>query len=261
MGEEVHSQFSEDADIETATQGYASRFQGPAGEYFLEAQTRLTLELMRRWPEATVLDVGGGHAQLAVPLARAGYRVTVTGSSSACANRLESSLGQGLLDFRCCDMLNLPFERREFDIVIAFRLLPHVHQWQRLVGELCRVARHAVVVDYPDRRSFNFVQGLFFGWKKAVEKNTRPFRCFTRTQLAAEFAKHGFGRPDIRPEFFWPMVLHRALNRGAFSRSLEAVSRALGLTSTFGSPVIMRVHPSKTVEPSPTASAATEAPR
>lgn len=254
--EEAESLFPENADIETATEGYASRFLGPAGEYFLEAQTRLTLELMHRWPGATVLDVGGGHAQLAVPLAKAGYRVTVTGSSPACTNRLNSFLEQGLLDFRCCDMLNLPFDRREFDIVIAFRLLPHVHQWPRLVGELCRVARHAVVVDYPDRRSFNFVQGLFFGWKKAVEKNTRPFRCFTRTQLAAEFAKYGFDRPDVRPEFFWPMVLHRVLNRAAFSRSIEAVSRVLGLTSTFGSPVIMRVHSSKTVAPSPTATEA-----
>lgn len=256
MEEEVERMFPENADVETATEGYARRFVGPAGEYFLETQTRLTLELMHRWPAAKVLDVGGGHAQLALPLAEAGYRVTVTGSSPACANRLESSLEQGRLEFRCCNMLNLPFDRREFDIVIAFRLLPHVHQWPTLIRELCRVARHAVVVDYPDRRSFNLVQTQFFGWKKAVEKNTRPFRCFTRTQLAAEFALHGFARPVVRPEFFWPMVLHRALNRAAFSRSIEAVSRVLGLTSVFGSPVIMRVHSSETVAPSPTATEA-----
>ncbi len=260
MGE-TESQFPECADIETASEGYARRFSGSAGKYFLEAQTRSTLELIRRWPRATVLDVGGGHAQLAEPLAATGYRVTVTGSSPACRNRLEASLERGLLDFRCCDMLNLPFDRQEFDIVIAFRLLPHVHRWQKLVGELSRVARHAVVVDYPDRRSFNLVQASFFGWKKAIEKNTRPFRCFSRNQLAAEFAKHGFVRPDFRPEFFFPMVLHRALNRATFSRSLEAVSRVLGLTSIFGSPVIMRVQPREAIAPSPTTDAATKVPR
>lgn len=240
---EPDCQFSENADIETASEGYARRFSGPAGEYFLEAQTRSTLDLVRSWPAGSILDVGGGHAQLAVPLAEAGYRVTVTGSSPVCRERLNPALGQGRMEFRCCDMLDLPFERGDFDIVIAFRLLPHVQRWPELVAELCRVARRAVVVDYPDRRSFNVVQASFFGWKKAIEKNTRPFRCFSRGELAAEFARHGFVRPVFRPEFFFPMVLHRALGQAAVSRSLEAIAGTLGLTKLFGSPVIMRVQP------------------
>ena len=37
-----------------------------------------------------MLDVGGGHGQLAIPLCRAGYRVTVLGSDASCRRRLEA---------------------------------------------------------------------------------------------------------------------------------------------------------------------------
>lgn len=232
--------FAETADVETASEEYARRFAGPVGKFFLEIQTRLFLELLARWPDATVLDVGGGHAQLAVPLVQGGFRLTVTGSSESCRERLDRNLQPGSFTFRVCDVLDLPYEDNEFDVVVAFRLLPHVDQWQKLIREMCRVARLAVIIDYPDRRSFNLVQKAFFGWKKAVERNTRPFRCFARAEVAAEFAKNRFGKPEYRPEYFVPMAIHRALGRQRVSSRLEAISRGLGLTRLFGSPVILR---------------------
>ena len=72
--------YLETADIETASEGYASRFRGAAGEYFLARQADITLEFLRDLPGAKVLEVGGGHAQLAEPLVKNGYRVTITGS-------------------------------------------------------------------------------------------------------------------------------------------------------------------------------------
>ncbi len=60
--------FEEHADIETATADYASRFSGEAGKYFLDQQTAITLQLLKDYPKARVLDVGGGLAQLAEPL-------------------------------------------------------------------------------------------------------------------------------------------------------------------------------------------------
>ncbi|MDQ2673475.1 MAG: methyltransferase, partial [Chloroflexota bacterium] len=71
----------EDADVESSSEAYARRFAGPVGQWFLELQARLTLESLAGLPPgATILDVGGGHAQLAPPLVEAGYRVTVVGS-------------------------------------------------------------------------------------------------------------------------------------------------------------------------------------
>jgi len=231
----------ESADIETSSEDYARRFAGPVGEYFLDVQARATLDLVRPWPGARALEIGGGHAQVAVPLVRHGYRVTVSGSDESCRARLDRFLPAGSFEFIRCDMLRLPFPNRHFDLVLAYRLLPHVERWTDLIREMCRVARTAVVVDYPDIRSFNAVQRMFFGWKRAIEQNTRPFRCFRRRDLVSEFARHGFGDPAWRHEFFFPMVIHRAAGSAVFSLGLETVPRLLGLTRAFGSPVILRV--------------------
>jgi 2-polyprenyl-3-methyl-5-hydroxy-6-metoxy-1,4-benzoquinol methylase len=231
---------TETADLETASEGYARRFAGPVGEHFLAVQARATLALLAPLAGGSVLDVGGGHAQLAVPLVAAGFRVTVAGSSEGCRARLDRLLPHGAFDFRAADLLALPFPDRSFDAVLAFRLLPHVESWRELLAELCRVARQAVIVDYPDRRSWNLFAGALFGAKRRVEGNTRPYRCFTRREVIATLACSGFGRPVLSPQFFLPMVVHRALGRAGLSRALERVSGALGLTRAFGSPIVLR---------------------
>lgn len=235
---------TETADVETASDAYAARFAGAVGAFFLATQTRAALALLAPWPGARVLDVGGGHAQLAAPLAGAGYRVTVAGSSEVCRTRLDRLLPAGGCEFRACDLLALPFADGEFDAVLCFRLLPHAARWRELVAELCRVARRVVVLDYPDRRSANVLAPQLFRWKRRVESDTRPYACFTRREVTGELARHGFGRPLRVPQFFVPMAAHRALGKAtgsaAPSRAVEGASGALGLTRALGSPVIVR---------------------
>jgi hypothetical protein len=98
-----------------------------------------------------------------------------------------------------------------------------------------------VIVDYPDLRSANALAERFFGMKKKIEKNTRPFQCFRRREVLREFRAHGFAAPALRPEFFVPMAVHRALGRAGLSRVMESLGRGLGLSRLFGSPVILRV--------------------
>lgn len=235
------SGFSETADIETSSEEYARRFSGSIGEYFLRVQTKITLELLKPYSNTTVLDIGGGHAQVAVPLVEHGYQVTVTGSADVCREKLDRLLPSASFEYLTCDMLNLPFEDNNFDVVLAFRLLPHVNQWQKLISEMCRVSRNIIIFDYPDIRSFNFLYKMLFNVKKAVEVNTRPFRLFNRREVAKEFARHGFNEPIYKPEFFCPMVIHRVLKSVLLSRSLEWIFHWLGLTYFFGSPVILKV--------------------
>jgi SAM-dependent methyltransferase len=230
----------ETPDIETASEGYAGRFAGPVGAWFLETQAQSVLEFLRPWLGARVLEAGGGHAQLAVPLAQAGYRVTVTGSEPEAAARLARLMPPGSYGFVACDLHKLPFPDRSFDVVTAFRLLAHVSDWSGLLAELCRVAKNAVVVDYPEKISVNLIAERLFAAKLAVEKNTRPFQCYYGKTLAAEFARLGFAGLAQRPQFFLPMALHRGLGRVGFSRGAEGFCRALGLTRALGSPVIMR---------------------
>jgi SAM-dependent methyltransferase len=244
----VSPSLRETPDVETASEGYARRFAGEVGRYFLDVQAAAVLELLAPWPGSRVLEVGGGHAQLAPPLVERGYRVTVTGSEAVCRQRLDRSLPPGAYDFEVCDAARLPFPDRSFDVVVAVRLLTHLDGWREALAEMCRVARRAVIVDYPDTRSFNRLYGVLFAWKKAAEGNTRTFRTFQPREVVAECARHGFGRPAARRQFFVPMVVHRKVGRAEISRVLERASGLLGLTRALGSPVILRVQREESVE-------------
>lgn len=243
MNNNIHQSpppFSEVADIETASDDYAARFSGAIGNYFLEVQAQITLDLLKDLPHASILDVGGGHAQLTMPLAINGHEVTVTGSADICRARLDRSCPPGSFQYLTCDSLNLPFEDKQFDVVMAFRLLPHTKQWQRLIQEMCRVARKAIILDYPDKRSANILYDLLFDLKKNMEGNTRTYTLFSKQELRDELKTNHFNTPVFKPEFFVPMVIHRKLKNPAISKTFEFISQYSGLTKMFGSPIILR---------------------
>jgi SAM-dependent methyltransferase len=232
----------EDADRETASPDYARRFSGAVGAWFLEVQARTVLELLSPWPRARVLDVGGGHGQLTAALLGAGHAVTVYGSApDALSAEVAEHARAGRVGFACGDLLRAPFPDRAFDAVLSVRLLPHVLRVRELAAELARLARAAVLVDYPTRRSVNAISGALFGLKKGVEGNTRPFTVFRDRDIAAAFAAAGFRPAARRPQFLAPMALHRALRAAGVSRAVEGASRALGLTRALGSPVVLRL--------------------
>ena len=232
---------SQKADIETSSEDYAKRFSGEIGKYFLSVQEKITLELLKAWPKARILDVGGGHAQLAEPLIKNGFKVTIAGSDESCRKRLDKFLQAGSFEYLSCDLLNLPFDNNSFDVVISFRLLTHEENWEIQISELCRVAKYAVIIDYPDLRSFNIFYDLLFNAKKKFEKNTRTYRNFSRKEILEVFKKNKFLNPEIKPEFFLPMVIHRAVKNVFLLKTMENFFRTLGLTKFFGSPIILRV--------------------
>jgi SAM-dependent methyltransferase len=231
----------EDADVETSSEGYARRFAGPVGRFFLDRQAEATLALLRPFPGASVLDVGGGHAQVTGPLVEAGYAVTTLGSDASCEERLRGWTQAGRARFVAGDLLAPPIADRSYDVVLSYRLLPHVSRWPELVATLSRLSRLAVVVDYPSRRSVNAAADLFFGLKKGVEGNTRPFTVFSDGEVERAFASHGFLPTGRRPQFFFPMALHRGLRSAGLARGLEGAAERLGLTSVLGSPVVLRL--------------------
>jgi SAM-dependent methyltransferase len=237
----------ENPDIETSSEDYARRFVGPVGDYFLRVQEQLCLELLRPWAGCCVLDVGGGHAQIAIPLTEAGYKVTVVGSNDSCNDRLSRLARERSLNipFFVGDLLNLPLSDRSFDVVISLRLISHVVSWKGLVRELTRVAKEAVLIDYPSLLSFNLAVPLLFRLKKLVERNTRPFLCFTRRQVSDAFWECGFDVSATKPEFFIPMALHRALKRSDFTEHSEQLIANVGATRLFGSPILALAEPKR----------------
>ncbi|MCB9107464.1 MAG: class I SAM-dependent methyltransferase [Anaerolineales bacterium] len=233
--------FPEIADIETSSEDYARRFAGHIGAWFLEVQAEATLAMLKPYPRATILDVGGGHGQLTPSLISNGYNVTVLGSAVSCQKRIEDLVARNLCTFKVGNILNLPYPDKAFDVVISYRLLPHVQQWKPYLSELARLARLAIILDYPEIQSINYIAPYLFKYKKQLEGNTRPFTCFKKADLLQEFQALGFVEEQIYPEFFVPMVIHRKLKSVNISSALENVSRSLGLTYRFGSPVILKV--------------------
>lgn len=241
MNAPAKSPFPETADIETSSDEYAGRFAGAAGEWMLKVQEDIALDLLKPTGSKTILDVGGGHGQLAHPLCRAGYSVTVLGSALSCEHRIRSLVAARQCEFIVGNVIALPFPDRSFDTVISFRLVTHCEQWPALVKELCRVAKHMVIVDYPTSQSLNAIAPMLFGAKKKFEVNTRTWTLFRHKQVRREFEKNDYLLDAHRGQFFFPMVLHRMLKSRGLSNVMETCARAVGLNNAWGSPVIVRM--------------------
>jgi ubiquinone/menaquinone biosynthesis C-methylase UbiE len=213
------------------------------GKYLLGVQEQGLFALLGRHTMglgSTVLDVGGGHGQLAPPLANAGYTVAVAGSDPSCGWRLQAHEQAASIEFVACDLLHLPFEDRQFDFVTSVRLMPHMEDWQGLVGELCRVSRQAVIIDYPIWSSFNALSLFTFPIKRMIEKNTRTYRTFFAGELQSAFAAHGFRQTGSYRQFVLPMALHRAMPRLQVAQRAERLLRKTGVTQLVGNPVLAR---------------------
>jgi SAM-dependent methyltransferase len=228
---------TEQPDLGSSSDDYAKRFEGAVGNYFLDVQLQAVLELLRPWRGARVLDVGGGHAQLAGPLREAGYDVTVLGSTPACSVRPRRLCPK--VPFVAGSLIDPPFRKGAFDVAVAVRLLAHLPDWRALVGGLVHVASRAVLVEFPSSAGVNAAAGALFGLKRRVEGNTRAFHTFSQSQVKREFELLGYGECHTLPQFFWPMALHRLSNSAGLARALERVPCTLGWTARRGSPVLL----------------------
>jgi ubiquinone/menaquinone biosynthesis C-methylase UbiE len=235
--------YPETADIETASEAYAKRFRGEVGAWFLMVQEEALLNMIKPYSHARILDIGGGHGQVAGVLIQHKHKVTVFGSAEKCQIKLQKYIKEGVCDFRVGNILDLPYPDCYFDVVVSFRLLPHVKRWKPFLSEAARVAKKAVIVDYPELHSINFFAPPFFNLKKRLEKNvlTRPYSCFKEKELEELLNQNGFIRKERYAEFFLPMVFHRVLNSPKISSELENIFRSMGLTEKFGSPAILKL--------------------
>lgn len=235
--------FPETADIETSSEDYATRFSGAIGTWLLQVQEAATLKMLAAYPGAKVLDVGGGHGQLTKALIEQGYDVTVLGSADVCKTRIQPYLDQGQCTFQVGNVLDMPYSDNTFDVVISYRFLAHVAQWQQFLKELARVASQAVIVDYPTVRSVNAIAPVLFKFKKNLEGNTRPFVCYHEQEITDMYRSMGWSQDQRYSQFFWPMVLHRTLSQPKISAILEQIPRTVGLTRLLGSPIIAKFCP------------------
>ncbi len=219
------------SDVESSSDLYAERFRGPVGEWFLEKQLFI-VESMLGSKNETILDVGGGHAQLANPLAAKGYDVTVAGSEPICSKRLNHDV-----KFVAHDLYNLPFPDKSFDTVLCFRLISHSPEWKQLISELCRVSKKRVILDYPNKMSLNLFTPMFFRIKRRLEGTTRPYRMFLKNEVNQAFKDNKFRPEKSEGQYFLPMILYKTIQSRSFGEQIEGFFNRLRLQA-YSSPVI-----------------------
>jgi ubiquinone/menaquinone biosynthesis C-methylase UbiE len=216
--------------IETASDAYAQRFAGEAGRYLLASQEAAVRAVLADWRGGRVLDVGGGNGQLTPFLQKRASELVVLGSDARGVKRVRRDFAGRAA--ATGDLLDLPFAPRSFDAVVAVRVLPLVREWQRVLAELCRVARSTVVVEYPRPSGLH---GL-----KQLERGTRSFRNFRDAEIAELLSACGFAPRARRAQALLPMLVHRRANGATLVRGVERTAKLLGLTQAFGSPVVVR---------------------
>jgi hypothetical protein len=231
-------------DQESSTQAYASRFSGNVGRWLLDVQDAATRKCLQGVPGShgllgvTLLEPGGAHGQNVAVLGELGVKHRILSSPGCTREMLAAALTAGRVTVEEGSFTAFPAADKSFDVVLSYRMLAHIQDWQTYVKEMCRVATRRVVVDYPTLRSFNVLTESLYHLKKGVESNTRPYRIFKEADLVAAFAAEGF-RPVVRVgQYFFPMAVHRGLKQPGLSRLMEKLAGLLGLQYLFGSPVI-----------------------
>lgn len=228
-------------DIASSSERYAQRFAGPSGRYLLDRQSTGIARLLRSTGASgafSVLDVGGGHMQTAPLLSGMGHSVTVHASSTDCLGRMPSSAAPGL-DSRIGSMLHLPAADEEFDLVLSIRMLGHVGRWRDFLGELCRVSRRYVIIEFASASGAQRFGRSFFGLKRRLEGNTRHYSTYAVSEIEGELRRRGFVLLAMERQFALPILIHRVLQRPAVSRLLENVLGRAGVTRRIGGPVLL----------------------
>lgn len=220
----------------------ADRFGGRFGGWLEAREVELYLALLHGH-DGPVLDAGAGTGKLALPLARSGRSVVAADFSPemlAVAREKARRTGQEGT-FVVSDAHALGFRDRAFACTVASRLLMHLPDWRRAVGELCRVTRDVLVVDFPPPGSFARLESV---WKRRIRRVEdgahRGYATISPAEIRLELERHGFRIEHVHRGFFLPIRVHRILDRPQASVRLEAIFERLGWTGRLGSPVTVK---------------------
>lgn len=234
-----HYSYSMYADPAMAERFEGMRFSGPIGRMLAGAQEQVIAAFLAPVAGRTMLDVGTGTGRAAIALARRGALVTGVDASAemlAVARRTAEAAGVSVT-FAQEDAHRLGFDDATFDAVICLRVLMHTPDWRQSLGELCRVARHRVVFDYPALASAALLQSLARRVAHAAGARVEAYRVFTDASVRDALRTRGFRIVDMHRQFVLPIALHKRINSEAATRRIEAALTRAGLNRLLGSPV------------------------
>jgi ubiquinone/menaquinone biosynthesis C-methylase UbiE len=134
--------------------------------FFIEQRIKSLLKEFGKAKGKRLLHCGCGTGQWSIPFALNGFHVTNVDLSASAIELTEGLFAKMGLEgeFLVGDILNLPYDGEEFDVVISFGVLEHFDNINLPIAEMCRVLKpggvfHADVI--PKRFSVRFVEQLF----------------------------------------------------------------------------------------------------
>jgi 2-polyprenyl-3-methyl-5-hydroxy-6-metoxy-1,4-benzoquinol methylase len=234
-----HYSYAVYADPAMAASFEGRRFSGPIGKLIAEAQEAVIARFLAPIPGRTILDVGTGTGRAAIALARRGAILTGVDASKEmlAVARLRAAEQGADVTFVDGDAHGLAFGTQSFDAVVCLRVLMHTPDWRQSLGELCRVARHRVVFDYPALASAAAIQAVTRRIAAAAGSNTEAYRVFSDRAVIDVLRANGFRVADRHRQFVLPIALHKGIGSAAVTRRVEGALGWLGLRSMLGSPV------------------------
>jgi SAM-dependent methyltransferase len=234
-----HYSYSIYADRKTADAFDQSRFGGPIGQLVAAAQEQVLVDFAGGLAGISVLDVGTGTGRAALALARRGAEVMGIDPSEEMLRVARSNAERQELtvEFRPGDAHSLPFEDRSFDLVTSLRVLMHTPDWQRCLGELCRVAKRRVIFDFPPLASASALQVILRRLARLVGRRAETYHVISTAAACGILKSHGFRVVRMHRQFVLPIALHKLVGSPRFTEHVEAALAATGLRRLFGSPV------------------------
>lgn len=159
-----------------------------------EAELRLVERAFRIIPRGTVLDVPCGGGRVSRRLASLGYTMRAADIADAMRVIARENFSQAGLDIavETQDVEALTFPAKTFDAVICFRLFHHFPEpqiRQRVVFELCRVARKHVALSYFSPYSPTSLQRR---WRALVKGRKSQKHATSLKEVRDYFAAAGF---------------------------------------------------------------------
>ena len=239
MTESDHYSYRVYSDPKTAREFDADRFGGSVGNLIRTTQEDAVFSVFPDIKGWKVIDVGAGTGRFTIPLLERGAEVTACDASQQMLDVLREKTENPKLRIVVVDSHRLEFPDQSFDCAVSFRMLLHVIDWKKALGELSRVSRDWLVFDLPPRHGFLVFAPLWHKIKKLFVSDVQEYRTFPMQEVREQLKEHGFRIVSSDPGFFLPLSFYRFIGSAGFMKTLERFFSTLGLTRLAGSPVTL----------------------
>ncbi len=191
-----------------------NHFSDEIGQYIHEKDISAIAHATPSRPEV-VADIGTGTGRIASGLRQGdiGLHPRIIGIDTSSAMLSAAARKDPMIQLLRANAHTLPLPDRLADLTVCFRVLMHSPDPVRLIGELARISRGVVILDFPSTRSVAWLHSCLRRIRAHFRKDTQTFRTFTFEQVEEIFACSGFSVRAISGRFVLPVFFHRLLAR------------------------------------------------